>query len=155
MRRLRKRGLGKAHEHCLLSATALNLKRMVKLLTPRKLPGVSLHKTPSAIGRSSMLYPMALLSTGPFHSSPRLCKQGKAGPILQNRLLRLRPKPIRAKLSRPTGWGSFCICALRRALFLFTEYSTFLRLPHCLLFPECLMVILHQRQLFFSQSTHH
>lgn len=30
--RLRKRGLGNAHEHCLLSATALNLKRMVKLL---------------------------------------------------------------------------------------------------------------------------
>lgn len=65
LRRLRKRGLGKAHEHCLLSATALNLKRMVKLLTTRKHPGVSLRKTLSAIGRSSMLYPMALLSTGP------------------------------------------------------------------------------------------
>ena len=71
LRRLRKRGLGKAHEHCLLSATALNLKRMVKLLTTRKHPGVSLRKTLSAIGRSSMLYPMALLSTGPFHDSPR------------------------------------------------------------------------------------
>ena len=94
LRRLRKRGLGKAHEHCLLSATALNLKRMVKLLTTRKHPGVSLHKTPSAIGRSSMLYPMALLSTGPFHSSPRFCKQGKEGPVLQKCLLRLRPKPI-------------------------------------------------------------
>ena len=69
LRRLRKRGLGKAHEHCLLSATALNLKRMVKLLTTRKHPGVSLRKTLSAIGRSSMLYPMALLSTGPFHYS--------------------------------------------------------------------------------------
>lgn len=44
LRRLRKRGLGKAHEHCLLSATALNLKRMVKLLTTRKHPGVSLRK---------------------------------------------------------------------------------------------------------------
>ncbi len=30
--RVRKRGLGKAFEHCLLSATAFNLKRMVKLL---------------------------------------------------------------------------------------------------------------------------
>ena len=69
LRRLRKRGLGKAHEHCLLSATALNLKRMVKLLTTRKHPGVSLRKTLSAIGRSSMLYPMALLSTGPFHDT--------------------------------------------------------------------------------------
>ena len=70
LRRLRKRGLGKAHEHCLLSATALNLKRMVKLLTTRKHPGVSLRKTLSAIGRSSMLYPMALLSTGPYHNTP-------------------------------------------------------------------------------------
>lgn len=64
--RLRKRGLGKAHEHCLLSATALNLKRMVKLLTTRKHPGVSLRKTLSAIGYSMELRPMALLSTGPF-----------------------------------------------------------------------------------------
>ena len=31
--RVRKRGLGKASVHCLLSATALNLKRMVRLLT--------------------------------------------------------------------------------------------------------------------------
>ena len=66
LRRLRKRGLGKAHEHCLLSATALNLKRMVKILTHQKHPSVSLHKTLNAIGRSSKLYPMALLSTGPF-----------------------------------------------------------------------------------------
>ena len=65
LRRLRKRGLGKAHEHCLLSATALNLKRMVKILTHQKHPSVSLHKTLNAIGRSSKLYPMALLSTGP------------------------------------------------------------------------------------------
>ena len=65
LRRLRKRGLGKAHEHCLLSATALNLKRMVKLLTTRKHPGVSLRKTLSAIGYSMELRPMALLSTGP------------------------------------------------------------------------------------------
>ena len=108
LRRLRKRGLGKAHEHCLLSATALNLKRMVKLLTTRKHPGVSLRKTLSAIGRSSMLYPMALLSTGPKRSSPRFCKQGKEGPVLQKRLLRLRPKPIRANLSRPTGRERFC-----------------------------------------------
>ena len=66
LRRLRKRGLGKAHEHCLLSATALNLKRMVKILTHQKHPSVSLHKTLNAIGRSSKLYPMALLSTGPL-----------------------------------------------------------------------------------------
>ena len=66
LRRLRKRGLGKAHEHCLLSATALNLKRMVKLLTTRKHPGVSLRKTLSAIGYSMELRPMALLSTGPI-----------------------------------------------------------------------------------------
>lgn len=32
LQRTRKRGLGKAAEHCLLSATAFNLKRMVKLL---------------------------------------------------------------------------------------------------------------------------
>ena len=70
LRRLRKRGLGKAHEHCLLSATALNLKRMVKILTHQKHPSVSLHKTLNAIGRSSKLYPMALLSTGPFHDTP-------------------------------------------------------------------------------------
>ena len=57
LRRLRKRGLGKAHEHCLLSATALNLKRMVKILTHQKHPSVSLHKTLNAIGRSSKLYP--------------------------------------------------------------------------------------------------
>ena len=69
LRRLRKRGLGKAHEHCLLSATALNLKRMVKILTHQKHPSVSLHKTLNAIGRSSKLYPMALLSTGPRRSS--------------------------------------------------------------------------------------
>ena len=60
LRRLRKRGLGKAHEHCLLSAMALNLKRMVKLLTTRKHPGVSLRKTLSAIGYSMELRPMAL-----------------------------------------------------------------------------------------------
>ena len=79
LRRLRKRGLGKAHEHCLLSATALNLKRMVKLLTTRKHPGVSLRKTLSAIGRSSMLYPMALLSTGPKRGSLLVYRQrGKA-----------------------------------------------------------------------------
>ena len=70
LRRLRKRGLGKAHEHCLLSATALNLKRMVKILTHQKYPSVSLHKTLNAIGRSSKLYPMALLSTGPFWGTP-------------------------------------------------------------------------------------
>ena len=72
LRRLRKRGLGKAHEHCLLSATALNLKRMVKLLTTRKHPGVSLRKTLSAIGYSMELRPMALLSTGPFRYSPAM-----------------------------------------------------------------------------------
>lgn len=33
LRRVRTRGLGKAFMHCLLSATAFNLKRMVKLLT--------------------------------------------------------------------------------------------------------------------------
>ncbi len=33
LKRVRTRGLGKAFMHCLLSATALNLKRMVKLLT--------------------------------------------------------------------------------------------------------------------------
>ena len=33
LKRVRTRGLGKATMHCLLSATALNLKRMVKLLT--------------------------------------------------------------------------------------------------------------------------
>ncbi len=70
LRRLRKRGLGKAHEHCLLSATALNLKRMVKLLTTRKHPGVSLRKTLSAIGYSMELRPMALLSTGPLSNNP-------------------------------------------------------------------------------------
>ena len=70
LRRLRKRGLGKAHEHCLLSATALNLKRMVKLLTTRKHPGVSLRKTLSAIGYSMELRPMALLSTGPKRYTP-------------------------------------------------------------------------------------
>ena len=37
LKRVRTRGLGKATMHCLLSATALNLKRMVKLLT-RRLP---------------------------------------------------------------------------------------------------------------------
>lgn len=79
LRRLRKRGLGKAREHCLLSATALNLKRMAKLLTPRKHPGVSLRKTLSAIGRSSMLYPMALLSTGPFRYTPALVTMGDDG----------------------------------------------------------------------------
>ena len=71
LRRLRKRGLGKAHEHCLLSAMALNLKRMVKLLTTRKHPGVSLRKTLSAIGYSMELRPMALLSTGPKRYTPR------------------------------------------------------------------------------------
>lgn len=75
MRRLRKRGLGKAREHCLLSATALNLKRMVKLLTTRKHPGVSLRKTLSAIGYSMELRPMALLSTGP-NGIPILDLQG-------------------------------------------------------------------------------
>ena len=37
LKRVRTRGLGKATMHCLLSATALNLKRMVKLLTGRLL----------------------------------------------------------------------------------------------------------------------
>jgi transposase len=37
LKRVRTRGLGKAFMHCLLSATALNLKRMVKLIT-RQLP---------------------------------------------------------------------------------------------------------------------
>ena len=68
-----------------------------------------------------MLYPMALLSTGPFHSSPRFCKQGKEGPILQNRLLRLRPKPIRAKLSRPFGWESFSAARRGGRLILSSE----------------------------------
>ena len=39
--RIRKRGLGKAFEHCLLSATAFNLKRMVKLLTKQFPPLIS------------------------------------------------------------------------------------------------------------------
>ena len=69
LRRLRKRGLGKAHEHCLLAATAVNLKRLVKILTHQKHPSVSLHKTLNAIGRSSKLYPMALLSTGPVYDT--------------------------------------------------------------------------------------
>ena len=42
---------------------------MVKTLTHQKHPSVSLHKTLNAIGRSSKLYPMALLSTGPRRSS--------------------------------------------------------------------------------------
>lgn len=41
LQRTRKRGVGKAAEHCLLSATAFNLKRMVKLL--RGLPPRSLY----------------------------------------------------------------------------------------------------------------
>ena len=44
LKRVRTRGLGKATMHCLLSATALNLKRMVKLLAKRSL----LRKTQSA-----------------------------------------------------------------------------------------------------------
>ena len=89
LRRLRKRGLGKAHEHCLLSATALNLKRMVKILTHQKHPSVSLHKTLNAIGRSSKLYPMALLSTGPGRGGPCRCpvRAADASPLpsAQNR----------------------------------------------------------------------
>ena len=89
LRRLRKRGLGKAHEHCLLSATALNLKRMVKLLTTRKHPGVSLRKTLSAIGRSSMLYPMALLSTGPRRRT--LCEEALPKGALLYMAMYVRP----------------------------------------------------------------
>lgn len=42
LKRTRKRGLGKATEHCLLSATAFNLRRMVKLL--RALPPRIKHR---------------------------------------------------------------------------------------------------------------
>ena len=42
---------------------------MVKILTHQKHPSVSLHKTLNAIGRSSKLYPMALLSTGPVYDT--------------------------------------------------------------------------------------
>ena len=47
-----------------------------------------------------------------FRSSPRFCKQGKEGSVLQKRLLRLRPKPMRAK-TLPAFWlGEFLqLCA--------------------------------------------
>jgi len=44
--RMRKRGLGNAFEHCLLSATALNVRRMVRILTnPGRPPEVAASST--------------------------------------------------------------------------------------------------------------
>ena len=42
----------------------------IDIRMPQKHPSVSLHKTLNAIGHSSKLYPMALLSTGPLWLTP-------------------------------------------------------------------------------------
>ena len=66
LKRVRTRGLGKAFMHCLLSATALNLKRMVKLLK-RRLP---LRKNRLFTGRyvqnACLSFLFRRLSTAPF-----------------------------------------------------------------------------------------
>ncbi|MBO5023545.1 MAG: transposase [Clostridia bacterium] len=66
LKRVRTRGLGKAFMHCLLSATALNLKRMVKLLTRRP----RLRKICLFVGRYAQNAYLSLLfwslSTAPF-----------------------------------------------------------------------------------------
>ena len=66
LKRVRTWGLGKAFMHCLLSATALNLKRMVKLLTRQLL----LRKTQLFTGRyvqnACLLLLFMRLSTAPF-----------------------------------------------------------------------------------------
>ena len=66
LKRVRTRGLGKASMHCLLSATALNLKRMVKLLK-RRLP---LRKNRLFTGRYVQKACLSLLfrrlSTAPY-----------------------------------------------------------------------------------------
>ena len=58
--RLRKRGLGNAYEHCLLSATALNLKRMVRLLnhSPENLIWLKILRMPRNIWTSAIFMPL-------------------------------------------------------------------------------------------------
>lgn len=75
--RLRKRGLGNAYEHCLLSATALNLKRMVRLLnhSPENLIWLKILRMPRNIWTSAIFMPLCQQ----LHSGTHL-PNGNPGP---------------------------------------------------------------------------
>ena len=64
--RLRRRGLGNAYEHCLLSATALNLKRMVHLLGYCLENSIWLNFFADALRNLSIRFFVPLCQRGPF-----------------------------------------------------------------------------------------
>lgn len=66
LKRVRTRGLGKAFMHCLLSATALNLKRMVKLLTGHPQPRKIRLFTGRYVQNTCLLLFFRCLSTAPI-----------------------------------------------------------------------------------------
>ncbi len=74
--------------------------------------GVQTYKT-----KRSLIVVFGVPLVYAFRQGINGCKQGKEGPILQNRLLRLHHKPIKKKLSQSFDRESFL--QLRTLYFIF------------------------------------